>query len=93
MAKTERVDWLLVGTGDIAEKRVAPALNGTEKSRIIAVCDVFDAITSDRPYRRKMDTKEAIAELKAGLGTQFDPVIVGAFLLAYEKGKIMSVDM
>ncbi|MDD4203062.1 MAG: HD domain-containing protein, partial [Candidatus Omnitrophica bacterium] len=62
-------------------------------ARIISVCDVFDAITSDRPYRRKMDTKDAISELKAGLGTQFDPVIVGAFLLAYEKGKIMSIEM
>jgi len=57
-------------------------------ARIIAVCDTFDAITSDRPYRKRKMTKVAIQELHDGTGSQFDPIAVSAFLLAFEKGKI-----
>ena len=57
-------------------------------ARIIAVADAFDAMTTNRPYRKKRAVEEAIAELKRCSGTQFDPIIVSAFLLAYEKGKI-----
>ena len=39
MSKENSVNWLLVGTGDIAKKRVAPALNETENSRIAGLCD------------------------------------------------------
>ena len=59
-------------------------------ARIIAVADAFDAMTSNRPYRKKKDTLDAIQELKRVSGTQFDPVIVSAFLLAFEKGNILS---
>ena len=59
-------------------------------SRIIAVADAFDAITTDRPYKKKKKIEEAIQELKRCSGTQFDPVIVSAFLLAYEKGNIIA---
>ena len=48
-------------------------------SRIIAVCDAFGAMTSDRPYRSGMRVAEAVAELRAGAGTQFDPAVVDAF--------------
>lgn len=47
-------------------------------ARIIAVCDAFDAMTSDRAYRPAMPREDAIAELEAGSGTQFDPFIVAA---------------
>lgn len=57
-------------------------------ARIIAVCDAFDAMTSDRPYRKRKTIEEAIQELKRRSGTQFDPVIVSAFILAYQKGTI-----
>ena len=57
-------------------------------ARIIAVADAFDAITSNRPYRKKRTVEEAVQELKRGSGTQFDPIIVSAFILAYEKGNI-----
>ena len=57
-------------------------------ARIIAVCDTFDAITSDRPYRERKMPEIAIQEIRDGSGTQFDPIVVSAFLLAYEKGKI-----
>jgi HD-GYP domain-containing protein (c-di-GMP phosphodiesterase class II) len=48
-------------------------------SRIIAVCDAFDAMTSDRPYRLAMSPHDALAELQRCSGTQFDPIVVSAF--------------
>jgi diguanylate cyclase (GGDEF)-like protein len=51
-------------------------------ARIIAVCDAFDAITSDRPYRAGRTPAEALAEVRRHAGTQFDPAIVDAFALA-----------
>jgi HD-GYP domain-containing protein (c-di-GMP phosphodiesterase class II) len=48
-------------------------------SRIIAVCDAFGAMTCDRPYRRGMPVEAAVAELRAGAGSQFDPAVVDAF--------------
>jgi HD-GYP domain-containing protein (c-di-GMP phosphodiesterase class II) len=48
-------------------------------ARIIAVCDAFDAMCADRPYRRARPVAEAIAELRAGAGTQFDPEVVQVF--------------
>ena len=59
-------------------------------ARIIAVADAFDAITTNRPYKKKRSVEEAIQEIKRCSGTQFDPVIVSAFLLAYEKGNIIT---
>jgi HD-GYP domain-containing protein (c-di-GMP phosphodiesterase class II) len=48
-------------------------------ARIIAVCNAFDAMTSDRPYRQAIDAQAALAELKRYSGTQFDATIVEAF--------------
>jgi len=50
------------------------------ESRILAVADSFEAMTSERPYRSAMSKQKAIAELKRCSGTQFDPAIVNAFL-------------
>jgi diguanylate cyclase (GGDEF)-like protein len=47
-------------------------------ARIIFVADAYDAMTSDRAYRRAMPQDEALAELERGAGTQFDPAVVGA---------------
>jgi len=60
-------------------------------ARIISVADAFDAMTTNRPYRAKKSVEEALFELKRCSGTQFDPVMVSAFLLAYEKGNILSI--
>jgi len=49
-------------------------------ARIIAVVDTYDAITSARPYQKAQAKEEAIGELKRGAGTQFDPIVVEAFL-------------
>ncbi|MFQ5903459.1 MAG: HD domain-containing phosphohydrolase [Candidatus Binatia bacterium] len=48
-------------------------------ARILAVADAFDAITSDRPYRRAKSYEEAILELQRCSGTQFDKEVVDAF--------------
>jgi HD-GYP domain-containing protein (c-di-GMP phosphodiesterase class II) len=48
-------------------------------SRIVFVCDAFHAMTSDRPYRRARSVAEALDELRAQAGRQFDPRVVEAF--------------
>ena len=48
-------------------------------ARIISVCDAFDAMVSDRPYRGGRSAAEALAELREHAGTQFDPAVVEAF--------------
>ncbi len=48
-------------------------------SRILAVADAFDALTSDRPYRKKRSVQDAITEIQDFSGTQFDPKVVFAF--------------
>jgi putative nucleotidyltransferase with HDIG domain len=48
--------------------------------RIVAVADVFDALTHDRPYKSLWPVEQAIAELRRGAGSQFDPRVVDAFL-------------
>ena len=49
-------------------------------ARIVAVADAFDAMTSDRPYRKALALDQAFAELIAKAGTQFDPACVQAFV-------------
>ncbi|HEX9066720.1 MAG TPA: HD-GYP domain-containing protein [Streptosporangiaceae bacterium] len=53
-----------------------------EFARIIAVADAFDSMTSTRAYRKAKPFGDAIAELRRGAGTQFDPRIVDAFIAA-----------
>lgn len=48
--------------------------------RIVAVADVFDALTHDRPYKPAWPIEQAIAEIGSGAGSQFDPRVVAAFL-------------
>jgi diguanylate cyclase (GGDEF)-like protein len=51
-------------------------------SRIIAVCDAFEAMTTDRPYHERRASPDALAELRRCAGTQFDPDVVDAFVAA-----------
>ena len=54
-------------------------------ARILAVCDTYDAMTSDRAYRKALAHKVAVAEVKRCAGTQFDPDVVDAFFRAIER--------
>jgi putative two-component system response regulator len=48
-------------------------------ARIVAICDAFDAMISDRPYRKGLTHADALATLTAGAGTQWDATLVGIF--------------
>lgn len=54
-------------------------------ARIFAVADAFDAMISDRPYRKAMPMKTAIEEIRRSCGTQFDPRVVEVFMAVPEK--------
>jgi diguanylate cyclase (GGDEF)-like protein/putative nucleotidyltransferase with HDIG domain len=54
-------------------------------ARIISVCDAFDAMISNRPYRKAMSIEEATDELQKNAGSQFDPLIVDAFCAVMEE--------
>jgi putative nucleotidyltransferase with HDIG domain len=58
------------------------------EARVLAVVDAFDAMTSDRPYRRAMTDRLAVAELERCAGTQFDPEIVRVFAEAWRDGSL-----
>jgi HD-GYP domain-containing protein (c-di-GMP phosphodiesterase class II) len=49
-------------------------------ARIVALADVYDALTSDRPYKKALGHRESVAIIAEGRGTQFDPDLVDAFL-------------
>lgn len=53
-------------------------------ARIISVVDAYDAMTTDRPYRKGMPHEAAIAELRRHAGSQFDPVVVETFISVLE---------
>jgi diguanylate cyclase (GGDEF)-like protein/PAS domain S-box-containing protein/putative nucleotidyltransferase with HDIG domain len=53
-------------------------------ARIVSLADVFQAVTSDRPYRRALPEKEALEIIKDGSGKAFDPKIVKVFLEVYK---------
>ena len=56
-------------------------------ARVVAVCDAFDAMLSDRPYRRRLDEAEALDQLMRCSGRQFDPVVIGAFARVVERDR------
>lgn len=55
---------------------------------IIAVADAFDAMTTDRPYRRALSKEEAVREITKDSGKQFDPVFASVLAELYQEGKI-----
>jgi putative nucleotidyltransferase with HDIG domain len=54
-------------------------------ARIFTVVDTFDSMTSDRPYRKALSTLDALNEILRCSNSQFDPIVVEAFLDIYEK--------
>ena len=67
------------GASEVTSSSLAPLLSGG------AVCDAYDAMTTDRPYRAAMASDEALAELRKRAGTQFDPELVDAFVEMIER--------
>ena len=57
-------------------------------ARIAAVVDAFDAMITDRPYRKAIPIEQAIEELKRNRGTQFDPKVVDAVIALYQEGTL-----
>jgi HD-GYP domain-containing protein (c-di-GMP phosphodiesterase class II) len=55
------------------------------EARIVSVADAYDAMVSDRPYRKGMSAEKAIEELEKCAGSQFDPLIVKAFMKVLKK--------
>ncbi len=60
-------------------------------ARILSVADVYDAVSSDRAYRKKMEKNEVIKIIKKGGGTKFDPDVVDAFFKLYDEGVIKKI--
>ena len=66
-------------------------LSGEEwrvEGKILAVCDTFDAMTSDRPYRKALSDEVAIREIQDHSGTQFDPEVAAAFVEMSNEGQL-----
>lgn len=57
--------------------------------RVLAVVDVFEAMTTDRPYRDRVPKEEALTMVKSGSGAHFDPLAVAAFVNSYQTGTIL----
>jgi HD-GYP domain-containing protein (c-di-GMP phosphodiesterase class II) len=57
-------------------------------ARIVACCDAWNAMTTDRSYRKAMPTPVALAELRQGSGTQFDPAVVDALVSVVERAAL-----
>jgi len=58
------------------------------ESRIIAVADVYDALVSDRPYRKGIPPMEAREQILKGSGSDFDPDVVAAFMNVFKRGQM-----
>ena len=58
------------------------------EARVLAVADVYDSLTSDRPYRKAMSPFDAKEIIEKGSSTEFDPKVVNAFLKAFAKGEM-----
>ena len=58
-------------------------------ARILSLADVYDAMASDRAYRKRMEEELILKIIEEGAGTQFDPQVVAAFNNAYDQGTIL----
>ena len=70
------------------------SLKGSEiplLARILSIADVYDAIASDRAYRKRMEESKILSIMYGGAGTQFDPDIIDVFRRMFESGEITHV--
>jgi HD-GYP domain-containing protein (c-di-GMP phosphodiesterase class II) len=93
----DRIGGLLARVGEIVRScherwdglGYPDGLKGEEiplASRIVFACDAFNAMTTDRPYRKALDPEAALAEMRANAGSQFDPRVVAALVHVVEQG-------
>jgi HD-GYP domain-containing protein (c-di-GMP phosphodiesterase class II) len=59
----------------------------------VAIADSFDAMTTERPYRKELTPEQAFNEVISGRGIQYDPLMVEAFQHAWETEKITEIFM
>jgi len=62
------------------------------QGRLMAIIDVYDALTNDRPYKKAYTHEEAVGIIRGGYGTQFDPVLCGVFLSHEDSFRNMDID-
>ncbi|MEO5349980.1 MAG: DUF3369 domain-containing protein [Magnetococcus sp. YQC-3] len=60
-------------------------------ARVVAVADVFDALVSERPYKKAWSVDVALAEIEASAGKHFDPEVVQAFLAVHASGRLEKI--
>lgn len=60
------------------------------EARILTVADTFDAMTSDRPYRKALAQNMAVQEIEENAGSQFDPEVTAAFAALYREGELQA---
>jgi HD-GYP domain-containing protein (c-di-GMP phosphodiesterase class II) len=93
----DRIGGLLGRVGEVVRscherwdgKGYPDGLKGEEiplPARVVFVCDAYNAMTTNRPYRAALSHEQAIAELVSNAGTQFDPEVVAAMLRVVEAG-------
>jgi HD-GYP domain-containing protein (c-di-GMP phosphodiesterase class II) len=58
------------------------------EGRILCIVDAFDAMTTDRPYRKALSIEEALEELRRNRGIQFDPYLTDIFIKLFEDNKL-----
>jgi len=61
--------------------------------RVICIADAFDAMTTDRPYRKGLSMDQALYELKKHAGTQFDPKLVELFIKLIKRGDLNHLNL
>jgi diguanylate cyclase (GGDEF)-like protein len=88
---TEMAEVILAHHERMDGKGYPRNLKGEEipiEARILTICDAFDAMTSERPYRKALTLETAIEELKNGMATQFDPELTKLFIALIKDNKI-----
>jgi HD-GYP domain-containing protein (c-di-GMP phosphodiesterase class II) len=94
----DRIGGLLARVGDIVRScherwdggGYPDGLKGDEiplASRIVFACDAYNAMTTDRPYRKALDREAALSEMRANAGKQFDPRVIDALVHVIEQGQ------
>jgi HD-GYP domain-containing protein (c-di-GMP phosphodiesterase class II) len=61
------------------------------QARIVSVADTYDAMTTTRPYQKAMELDYVVERIRQFSGVRYDPVVVTAFLRAYEKGDLAPI--